>query len=86
MKSLIIFALFVIAASAQYVGYGYYPGFGGYYNPYVRGLVATHAGLIAPGSGIEGQYIHDFRGSGLDGQYVHDFTETLYDDGQYRGE
>ncbi|KAB0798972.1 hypothetical protein PPYR_06852 [Photinus pyralis] len=25
-------------------------------------------------------------GSGLEGQYVHDYTETLYDNGQYHGE
>ncbi|KAF2878844.1 hypothetical protein ILUMI_27332 [Ignelater luminosus] len=56
-----------------------------------RGLIAsplTASGypLLAAGSGIEGQYIHDARGNGLDGQYVHDFTETLYDNGQYHGE
>lgn len=44
------------------------------------------AGNLLEGTGLAGQYIHDFRGSGLDGQYVHDFTETLYDNGQYHGE
>ncbi|KAK4886727.1 hypothetical protein RN001_002998 [Aquatica leii] len=87
MKLLIVFALIVAAVSAQWIGHGYYnPTIAAHYNPYYRGLIATHAGLYAPGSGIEGQYIHDFRGEGLDGQYVHDFTETLYDNGQYHGE
>lgn len=56
-----------------------------------RGLVAsplTASGypLLAAGSGIEGQYIHDIRGELQEGQYIHDFTETLADNGQYHGE
>ncbi|KAF5282048.1 hypothetical protein FQA39_LY00572 [Lamprigera yunnana] len=83
MKTLIVFALIVVAVSAQWYGYGFHPALAGYYNPYYSGLAAAR---LYAGSGLEGQYVHDNSGSGLDGQYVHDFTENLYDNGQYRGE
>ncbi|KAF5302220.1 hypothetical protein FQA39_LY10259 [Lamprigera yunnana] len=51
-------------------------------------LVAHAAPLIAHGAVLGGSvgYPYFAPGSGIEGQYVHDFTETLYDDGQYHGE
>ncbi|KAF2894369.1 hypothetical protein ILUMI_11804 [Ignelater luminosus] len=44
--------------------------------------VVARAGILA---GYHG-YPAFAAGSGLEGQYVHDFTENLYDNGQYHGE
>ena len=46
----------------------------GYVAAGVPAVVGVHAGaFLAPGSGHEGQYVHDY-------------TEHLYDDGSYKGD
>ncbi|KAK4886638.1 hypothetical protein RN001_002909 [Aquatica leii] len=57
--------------------------------PVVRhSVVAHHAPLIGHAPVLRGSigYPYFAPGSGIEGQYLHDFTETLYDDGQYHGE
>ncbi|KAF5274278.1 hypothetical protein FQR65_LT04396 [Abscondita terminalis] len=55
----------------------------------IPGVVAHHAPLVAHGGALlRGSIGYPLfaPGSGIEGQYVHDFTETLYDNGQYHGE
>ncbi|GJQ86541.1 hypothetical protein Trydic_g10441 [Trypoxylus dichotomus] len=50
-------------------------------------LTASGYPLLAPGSGLEGQYIPDITEKLYDdGSYRADITEKLFDDGSYRGE
>ncbi|KAK5643140.1 hypothetical protein RI129_006985 [Pyrocoelia pectoralis] len=51
--------------------------------PLARTVVA-HSGPIVAGAHFG--YPLFAPGSGIEGQYVHDYTETLYDNGQYHGE
>lgn len=54
----------------------------------VNGLVSSAYGvktLVASPLTASGYPLYA-PGSGLEGQYVHDYTEKLYDDGSYKGE
>ncbi|KAK9722404.1 hypothetical protein QE152_g19667 [Popillia japonica] len=50
-------------------------------------LTASGYPLLAPGSGLEGQYIPDITEKLFDdGSYRPEISEKLFDDGSYRGE
>lgn len=53
--------------------HGLIPSVYGAHAVYASPITASGYPLFAPGSGLEGQYVHDY-------------TEKLYDDGSYKGE
>ncbi|XP_074037665.1 uncharacterized protein [Leptinotarsa decemlineata] len=54
----------------------------GYVAPAAPIPIALHSGVGHAGFGLG---LGVAPGSGLEGQYVHDYTEQLYDDGSYKG-